>query len=323
MPAYNAMDFLPQTVSSVLAQTYSDFELIIVNDGSSDDIEAWTQSLLDPRVRLISKENNGPASARNTGLNSAAGTYIAFMDADDIWMPTKLAKQVAMLDEDSEIGLVYTWIALIDRAGARQGKLRKNSAQGEVWVDLLTHNVVECGSVALVRRDCFEAVGLFDERPEISGSEDWDMWLRIAARYRFGLIEEPLVHYRCHASSLSHQWKPMAKSFQMVLNKAFEEASEDAQIYKNKSYGAARLRAAWKALQSSGGKCEEAIALEREAIAYDPEIRHTSDYKKFKVALRFVQLFGLQPYSACRRLAYRLRDRTVQLVQRIKRGTFA
>ena len=203
IPAYNAMEFLPATIASVLAQTYQDFEVIVVNDGSIDDVEGWVNELPDQRVKLVSQSNKGLASARNTGLATAKGDYIAFIDADDLWLPNKLEKQVQLLDTQPDVGLVYTWISLIDETGQPQGKLRKNHAQGNVWVQLTTHNIVECGSVALVRRECFDKVGLFDDTLPFSCSEDWDMWLRIAAHYSFGSVAEPLVQYRCHSNNLS------------------------------------------------------------------------------------------------------------------------
>lgn len=307
IPAYNAMEYLPATINSVLSQTYRNFEVVVVNDGSTDNVEAWINSLPDRRVRLVSQPNQGLASARNTGLNHAKGDYIAFIDADDIWLPNKLERQVHLLDTQPEIGLVYTWIALIDGAGKPQGKLRKNYAKGDVWVPLTTHNIVECGSVALVRRECFDKVGLFDESLPLSCSEDWDMWLRIAAHYSFGLVAKPLVQYRCHANNLSSRWQAMEKSFEIVLKKAFEAAPEAMQGYKNRSYGFAKLRVAWKALQHSGGDYETAVAFEREAIAYYPAIRRTREYLRFKTALVFVQLFGLQPYTRCRQLAYQMK----------------
>lgn len=107
----------------------------------------------------------------------------------------------------------------------------------------------------------------------------------------------------------------MAKSFELVLQKAFDTAPAYLQAYKNRSYGSAKLRAAWKALQHSGGDCEDAIAMEKEAIAYYPAIKRTREYLKFKTALIVVQLFGLGSYSACRQLIYTLKDRTVQLMR--------
>lgn len=310
VPAYNAMDFLPDTVASVLAQTYQDFELIIVNDGSTDSVENWASELSDPRIKLISQQNKGLAGARNTGLENAKGDYIAFVDADDLWLPNKLEKQVALLKARPEVGLVYSWISLIDETGEAQGKLRKNQAEGDVWVDLTIHNIVECGSVALVRKECFNKVGKFDETLPFSCSEDWDMWLRIAAHYHFGLIEEPLVYYRCHNNNLSSRWQLMEESFEIVLKKAFDSAPERLQVHKNKSYGFAKLRVAWKALQNSGGDDKTALQFERTAIDYYPKIRLTGEYLRFKIALIFVRLFGLQGYNHCRQVVYRLKDKT-------------
>ena len=306
------MKFLPETIASVLAQTYSDFELIVVNDGSSDGIEDWINSLSGKRIRLISQENKGLAGARNTGLAAASGDYIAFIDADDLWLPTKLEKQVNVLDAEPDVGLVYSWVELIDETGTPLGKQRKNSASGDVWVALTMHNIVECGSVALVRQACFEQVGLFDETLPYSCCEDWDMWLRIAARYRFAFVAEPLVQYRYHSNNLSGRWQAMEESFRAVLNKAFEAAAEPLQIHKNKSFGAAKLRAAWKALQNSNGDYRAAVQLERAAITYYPQITKTGEYRRFKVALTFVQLFGLRAYDRSRQLGYQLKDRTFQ-----------
>nr|WP_256498773.1 glycosyltransferase family A protein [Chroococcidiopsis sp. CCNUC1] len=109
IPAYNAMKYLPATLGSLLSQTFDDFEAIVVNDGSFDETEKWVSQIEDPRVKLICQQNKGLAGARNTGINQATGEYIAFLDADDLWEPSKLEKQVAVLEENPEVGLVYTW----------------------------------------------------------------------------------------------------------------------------------------------------------------------------------------------------------------------
>ncbi|WP_036484352.1 glycosyltransferase [Myxosarcina sp. GI1] len=317
VPAYNAMKFLPETITSILNQTYQDFEIIIVNDGSSDCIETWVKQLSDERIQLVSQSNQGLASARNKGLIEARGEYIAFIDADDLWLPTKLEKQVQILDNNQDTGLVYTWIALIDEHSKPQGKLRKNYAQGNVWLELTTHNIVECGSVALVRRECFEKVGLFDIDLPFSCSEDWDMWLRIAADYKFGLVKEPLVYYRCHSNNLSSRWQTMDKSFQIVLKKAFDSAPKSLQSYKNRSYGFAKLITAWKALQNSNGDLKAAIKNEQEAIQYYPKIKYTKEYLRFRVAFLFIRLFGLQPYNNFRQSIYRLKVKSTRFLKGI------
>jgi glycosyltransferase involved in cell wall biosynthesis len=112
-------------MENVLSQTYDDFEVIVVNDGSSDETQQWVSQIKDPRVKLISQENQGLAGARNTGIAHAQGEYITFLDADDLWEPTKLEKQVCVLEDNPEIALVYTWVAFIDEAGKHTGRVFK------------------------------------------------------------------------------------------------------------------------------------------------------------------------------------------------------
>lgn len=126
IPAYNSITYLPATLDSVLRQTFADFEVFIVDDGSSDNTAAWGSQIQDRRVQLMTQANQGTCAARNTGIALAQGEYIAFLDADDLWHPTKLAKQVRYLDEHPEVGLVYTWTALIDPEGRPTGRIFAN-----------------------------------------------------------------------------------------------------------------------------------------------------------------------------------------------------
>jgi len=123
IPAYNAMTYLPETVESVLKQTFTNFEVLIINDGSSDHIMQWVTEISDSRVRLISQENQGLPGARNTGIAQAQGEYVAFLDANDWWEPTKLEKQVRCFEERPSVGLVYTWTALINASRQPNGRL--------------------------------------------------------------------------------------------------------------------------------------------------------------------------------------------------------
>ncbi|MEO0456087.1 MAG: glycosyltransferase family A protein [Cyanobacteria bacterium P01_A01_bin.114] len=189
VPAYNAMAFLPQTLDSVLAQTFADFEVWVVNDGSTDPTAEWVSSLTDRRVRLINQANQGCAIARNTGLLAACGQYVAFLDADDLWKPTKLEKQVQLLDSRPAIGLVYTGISTIDETGRPTGKIELPTVEGAVWDAVVEANPIMCGSTPMMRRACFESAGLFD--PSLRSAEDWDLWIRIAEKYEFALIQAP------------------------------------------------------------------------------------------------------------------------------------
>jgi glycosyltransferase involved in cell wall biosynthesis len=133
IPAYNAMNYLPETLKSVLRQTFTDFEILIIDDGSSDNLVQWVSQLVDPRIKLISQNNQGVSVARNTGITHAQGEFIAFLDADDLWEATKLEKQLHTLEDNPAVGLVYTWTAFIDQSGKFTGILLASHAEGNVW----------------------------------------------------------------------------------------------------------------------------------------------------------------------------------------------
>ncbi|MEH1816780.1 MAG: glycosyltransferase family A protein [Nostoc sp.] len=314
IPAYNAMNYLPETLENVLSQTFSDFEVIVVNDGSSDEIEQWISQIKDPRVKLISQKNQGLAGARNTGITNAQGEYIAFLDADDLWEPTKLEKQLRVLEENPEVALVYTWVAFIDETGKPTGRIFKNQAEGDVWKKLTEHNIVESGSVGMVRRSCFETVGLFDCNLG-SYLEDWDMWLRMASRYPFKVVKEPLVYYRQSSSSASRNWEAMARSFEIVIEKAFSAAPSELQYLKNRSYGSANLCLAWKALQSRAQDWESAASFRAKALAYYPWLCFSQEFVRLSIAITLLRQFGPDGYQRFLSYVYTLRQRIVAIAR--------
>ncbi|MEL6912272.1 MAG: glycosyltransferase family A protein, partial [Cyanobacteria bacterium J06598_4] len=127
--AYNLMAYLPETIANVLQQTFTDFEVIVVNDGSTDHTAQWVSQVEDPRVRLISQENMGLSGACNTGVINATGEYITFLDADDLWEKTKLAQQVEILDNYPEVSVVSTWVTYMNEAGESTGRVVKPTAE--------------------------------------------------------------------------------------------------------------------------------------------------------------------------------------------------
>jgi glycosyltransferase involved in cell wall biosynthesis len=199
IPAYNAMTYLPVTIDNLVRQTFTDFEVLIVNDGSSDNIVEWFSQISDSpykskahrRLRLISQSNQGISQTRNLGIMEAKGEYVAFLDADDLWHPSKLQKQVSCLDRYPEISLVHSWLLLIDKLGKSTGKVLKYNLSGWVEPQLLERNQIGSPSV-MIRRRCFDSVGLFD--PKLRAIEDWDMWIRMSRRYQFMAIAEPLTY---------------------------------------------------------------------------------------------------------------------------------
>ncbi len=312
IPAYNAMDFLPETLSTVLGQTYTDFEVVVVNDGSTDNIENWIVQISDPRVKLVSQTNLGLAAARNTGIRESQGEYLAFMDADDLWDSTKLIKQLRVFDNHPEVGLVYTWVVYVDEQGNSTGKLVNHYVEGDVWRELTICNLVECGSVAMVRSQCFDKCGLFDSNLG-SFVEDWDMWLRIAKFYHFGLIKEPLVSYRQVSTSVSRNWESMAISYQMVIEKAFSGATWQDLPLRNRSYGTANLVLAWKALQSQVRDYEIARYYSLQALRHYPWLFFSKEYLRLTLATTIMSWFGHNGYDKFLSLFHALRRYTVTL----------
>ena len=304
IPAYNAMTYLPETVESVLRQTFTDFEVLIIDDGSSDPVKQWTAQVVDPRVKLISQENQGLSGARNTGIAHAQGEYIAFLDADDLWKPTKLEKQVHCLDNNQTVGLVHTWMLLVNEQGKSTGNVMKSSLVGNVWEQLVEKNTIACPSV-IVRRCCFEQVGVFDQ--DLRSVEDWNMWIRIATRYQFALIEEPLVCYRQLSNSMSKNCQIMEQSFHTVIERAFEQATSELLYIKNRSYSHANLCLAWKALQSENRDYKLGLHFRRQAVSYYPQICYSREYIRLSFAISLMRYFGGTGYNTLLSLTYALR----------------
>ncbi|MFH7027664.1 MAG: glycosyltransferase family 2 protein [Heteroscytonema crispum UTEX LB 1556] len=304
IPAYNAMTYLPETLQSVLRQNFTDFEVLIIDDGSSDNIQEWGASQTDPRMKLISQTNQGQSAARNLGIALAKGEYIAFLDADDLWEPTMLEKQVRCLEENPAVGLAYHWTALIDENGKATGRVMGSNASGDVLKQILERNIIDCPSV-VIRRCCFENVGLFI--PNLRFIEDWEMWIRIASGYHFAVTQEPLVYYRQHSKNTSKNWQLMEEGYRIVIEKAFQSVPPDLLCIKNRSYGRANLCLAWKALQSKDKDYKLAQNFRAKAIAYYPQLRFSREYMRLSLAIALMRYFGSNGYSKVLELAYTLR----------------
>lgn len=220
IPAYKAMAYLPETLESVLNQTFTDFEVLIINDGSPDGIVEWAAEIKDSRVKLISQENQGLSGARNTGMWSSQGEYLAFLDADDIWEANKLEKQVEYLEKHLNVGLVSSWISNVDRNGNFIDLYDCSEGGKDLTKELFRSNILYCGSTPLVRRICFEKVGFFDR--SLKSAEDWDMWLRIAMHFSIFVIQEPLVRYRRYPNTMSTNFRLMIQELDKVMERSIQ-----------------------------------------------------------------------------------------------------
>jgi glycosyltransferase involved in cell wall biosynthesis len=304
IPAYNSMTYLPETVDSVFKQTFTDFEVLIVDDGSSDNIAEWTKQIKDPRVNLIFQQNQGVSVARNTGIAHAQGEYIAFLDADDLWQPTKLEKQVHCLDKQSAVGLVHTWVSLIDRQSQPTGRNFTSNTQGNVWQELIEKNTIACCSV-MVRRDCFQTVGGFD--PSLRSAEDWDMWIRIASSYPIAVIPEILASYRLLASSKSKNYSLVEKSLSAIIEKNFQGVPAKLLSLKKRSYAHANLNLAWKTIQSMEADYQKAIKFRSSALNYCPQFRFSRENLRLSLAIAAMKWLGANNYQRLLSFIYRFR----------------
>lgn len=205
LTCYNGARWIRRAIESILAQTYEDFELVIIDDGSTDNSKEIVAShLCDERVRYIYKKNRGFSATVNRGIKESNGSLIGFIGQDDLWMPNKLELQVKYFSEHKDVGFVHSNYCSIDSEGqiieVRNVKIQNFSSKKKLVEQLFLNNFIGFETV-LVKRKCFEEVGFFDER--MVGFSDHDMWLRIAGSFNIGYLGLPLVKKRQHESQLS------------------------------------------------------------------------------------------------------------------------
>jgi glycosyltransferase involved in cell wall biosynthesis len=223
IPTYNHGQFIEEAIKSVLGQTYREFELIVVDDGSTDNTNQVLRKYGKDIVHIYQR-NSGVSSARNRGISVAKGEFIAFLDSDDVWMPEKLEMQLALAQENNSIGLVGCAGYHIDSTGRIEREFIAGSPEdhSEFLEHLLIRNIFPGGSSgAFARKECFERVGLFDER--LRFGEDWDMWIRISKAYSVKFAQQPLMKLRRHNLIKAYKnIKTIESNIRMVINKNVE-----------------------------------------------------------------------------------------------------
>lgn len=230
IPAFNAQAYIAETLESLLAQTYQNFEVIVVDDGSSDRTSEIVESFVqrDERIRLLKQQNAGCGNARNTALQESKGEYIAPIDADDIWFPEKLGKQVKCLEEsDPSVGLVYSWSVYLNASTEVIGFspfAQFGRVEGNVFNFLVFYNFLDNASTMMYRRSCLDRVGIYDR--SLRTCEDWDLYLRIAEHYQFRIVPEYLIGYRQYLGSISTNCTTMAHFYEHVMSQAYQRHPE-------------------------------------------------------------------------------------------------
>lgn len=270
IPAYNQAGYLGAAIQSALGQSYGDVEVIVVDDGSTDNTREVVEQIDDPRLRYVYQENQGLSAARNSGIRHARGAYLSYLDSDDLFLPDKLTLLLAVMDEPSEVGLVAGQAIPIDEDGSQAGALFDRPLP-EDSRELLLHNPLHVGSV-LVRRSWQERAGYFDE--SLRSYEDWDMWLRLAwLGCPMASVARPVSLYRFHAAQMTRVGSQMTTATFAVLDKFFADPDlpPSWRAWRNRAYSRAHLRAAAQAYRLEESLGVARIHLEK-AVALDPTL---------------------------------------------------
>lgn len=240
IPTYNNADLVCDGVAGALAQTHQPIEVIVVDDGSTDNTLDRLKRF-GSEVQIIRQEHAGPAVARNAGIHASSGEYVAFLDADDLWLPEKVARCVALLEANADAGVAYTGVRIFEMDTGLRYLLDQYAGSGQMARDLF----VECRGVntstLVVRKKCLDAVSGFDE--DFFRAQDWDLMIRLAERFDYVHEPEALTERRLHARSLSVTHAHLYKKFNLlVLEKALARRPDLYDELKGEAYGLAHLR---------------------------------------------------------------------------------
>jgi hypothetical protein len=236
IPVFNAEEYLERTLASVFAQTYPHIQVTAVDDGSTDGSLGILERHED-RLTIVRQQNRGVAVARNRGVMEADGEWIAFLDADDLWHPHKIERQLRICE-----GFDWSHTDSVFMGGANDGHRDSEltaKSEGMVFEQLVCSNFIGTSSV-MIRRDCFIAHGGF--RESLSSIEDWDLWIRVSRTHAVGYLDEPMMRYRVHAASASRRTRSTLPNHLKVIDSVFEDGSADSlqhlkSVAKASSYG--------------------------------------------------------------------------------------
>jgi glycosyltransferase involved in cell wall biosynthesis len=248
IPTYNRDTLITDALDSVFAQTYRPIELIVVDDGSTDNsvevIRKWIVAHPDSdlfQTQLICQKNMGGNPARNHGIRESTGNYIAFLDSDDVWFDDKLQKQIKYFD-DPQVGGVYCGI---QRADIDSGQVKSKRKYPVGWIldQMIVRDVTAPTSTYVLRKEVFEHVGSFDVG--LQARQDWDMWIRLASAYKIQAVPEPLIQYRDHAGARTasdptreiQAYQKIRKKYTVLLNRQNERVRKEAQASFYKRMG--------------------------------------------------------------------------------------
>ena len=230
-PAYNAVEYIAETIRSVQKQSLTDWEHIIIDDGSTDDTVAVAEQVGDARLRVIRQENAGQSAAQNAGLAAAKGARIVMLDADDLMLDEAFQRLSDALDAKADAVVAYGKSWLIDPEGRPSG-VRQVLPEGIVMMgleDILCRNRIVSGGAAMIRAEAMRAVGGYD--PEIRMAQDWECWCRLATKGPFAAVGgKAVLDYRLHPTSVSRLDAQMPETSDLAISKVFENPDIQALV---------------------------------------------------------------------------------------------
>ncbi|MBW4668684.1 MAG: glycosyltransferase [Cyanomargarita calcarea GSE-NOS-MK-12-04C] len=238
IPVYNGQKTIKATIESVLQQTLSDFELIVINADSSDSTLNIISQIEDPRLQVFTYPKANVAVNRNRGVSHAIGEFVSFLDADDLWTTDKLEAQYKALLENPNAAIAYSFTDAIDENGRFLRKCSHASWTGDVYLKLLLDDFIGSGSNVTIRKDTFTEISGFDET--LTNAQDTDLWLRIAAQHHFVAVTKVQILYRICGDSMSSNLLGLEKSNLQIIERAFA-CKKAAQLQHLKRYSIANL----------------------------------------------------------------------------------
>ena len=256
--------FLGSAIESVLNQTYQNFELIIIDDGSTDNTKEFCkQYLSNSKVKYVYQENRGISAARNKGIKESCGEYVCFLDDDDIWLPEKLEKQIALFNntDNPKLGMVHTWVEFIDEKKNYLG-VCKHKTCGDIYKKLFTQNIINAASSVMIKKNVFKVSGMF--REHMIHVDDYELWFRIAKHFDIYSVDEVLVRYHVHNQNESKNYQEVFYYSQLAFYYALKGNKD---INENKVYN----------------KLNKLLAIHQFTI---------KDYEEFRKYYKFAKIYG-------------------------------
>ena len=240
IPTHNRAHLLWRAIRSVQRQTFPDLEIIVVDDCSSDNTSEVMRTLDARQTKYIRHtERRGGSAARNTGIETAKGEYIAFLDDDDEWLPDKLCRQISVFQRERGLGMVYSGYSEINDHDKRTVRVYHPRGSGCIYKDVLRSNCIGTTSTAVLKTECLRTLGGFDV--SLPASQDWDLWIRVAREYQVDHVADSLVRVFLHDVRISYDYDAKIEGRRKVLRKVFREIENSPEILSYHHFFIGRL----------------------------------------------------------------------------------